>query len=218
MKTFIFGASGHAKEVLWIIKAINTISQEKFNVHNFVVDDNDSLLTTGEYDSIAIISESEYFKKHTNQVHNCIVAIGSSKIRNIVFNKIASQNTLFPTLIHPSVVYDKNKVKIGRGVLIGPNATLTTDINIEEFVHINIGSTISHDAQIGAFTTISPGVHIAGNVSLGKNVFLGINATIIDKITICDDVTIGSGAVVTKTINNSGTYIGIPAKIRIQDV
>ncbi len=218
MKTFIFGASGHAKEVLWIIKEINSISQEKLDVDNFVVADNDSLLKTGEYDSIPIISESEYFKKHTNQVHNCIIAIGSSKIRNIVFNKIASPKTLFPTLIHPSVVYDKKKVKIDRGVFIGANVTLTTDINIEEFVHVNIGSTISHDAHIGAFTTISPGVNIAGNVSLGKKVFLGINAAIIDKITICDDVIIGAGAVVTKTINNSGTYMGIPAKIRIQDV
>jgi len=211
MKTFIFGASGHAKEVFWTIKEINEISEEKIVVDKFIVADNDPSLGSS-YDSIAIISESEYLEKHKNKVHNCILAIGSSKIRKIIFNKIYSKNTLFPSLIHPSAVYDKTSVKIGKGVYIGPNVTMTIDSNIDEFVHINIASTISHDAQIGAFTTISPGVHIAGNVTLEENVFLGVNAVTIERISICSNTIIGAGAVVTKTINDAGTYVGIPAK------
>lgn len=211
MKTFIFGASGHAKEVFWIIKEINKNSDEKIVVDKFVVAENDSLLGS-DYDSIKIISEAEYFEKYTNQVHNCILAIGSSKIRKKIFDKIASENTIFPTLIHPSVVYDKEKVKIGQGVVIEANVTLTTDINIEEFAHINIGSTISHDAKIGSFVTISPAVHLAGNVTLGENVFLGINATVLERIKICANTIIGAGAVVIDEINDPGTYVGIPAK------
>ncbi|WP_264563648.1 acetyltransferase [Flavobacterium sp. N3904] len=211
MKTFIFGGSGHAREVYWIIKEINKKSKEIIDVDKFVVADNDPLLGS-KYDSILIISESEYFKKHVNYNHNCVLAIGSSKIRRIVFNKILSKNVFFPNLIHPSVIYDETRIKLGIGIVIGPNVTMTTDIAIDEFVHINIGSTISHDAKIGAFTTISPGAHIAGNVTLKENVFIGINAVIIEKISICEDAIIGAGAVVVKKIYNSGTYIGIPAK------
>ena len=211
MKTFIFGASGHAREVFWTIKEINNVSEEKIVVSKFVVT-NDDLLNGESYDSIGIISESEYFEKHTDQIHNCILAIGSSKIRSIIFNKINSENTLFPTIIHPSVIYDKTRVKIEKGVYIGANVTMTTDSTIQEFVHINIASTISHDAKIGAFTTISPSVHIAGNVTLNENVFLGINAVTIERIEICSNTIIGAGAVVTKTIKDSGTYVGIPAK------
>lgn len=214
MKTFIFGASGHAKEMLWTIRKINETSKEKINVYKFVVADDDSLCNNS-LDSIDIISETEYINNYTNQIHNCVLAIGCSKIRRNVFNKISSKKTLFPTLIHPSVLYDESTVKIGKGVYIGANVTLTTNIRIEAFVHINIASTISHDVNIGSFSTISPGVHIAGNVSLGRNVFLGMNAVIIEKISICENVIIGASTLVTKTINNSGTYIGIPAKIMI---
>lgn len=211
MKTFIFGASGHAKEVFWIIKEINKNSEEKIVVDKFVVAENDPLLGSN-YDSIQIISEAEYLEKHANQFHNCILAIGSSKIRKIIFDKIASEKTSFPTLIHPSVVYDNSKIKIGRGVVIEANVTLTTDISIEEFAHVNIGSTISHDTKIGSFVTISPAVHLAGNVTLEENVFLGINATVIERITICANTIIGAGAVVINEINDPGTYVGIPAK------
>lgn len=210
MKTFIFGASGHAKEVFWIIKEINKNSEEKIVVEKFVVAENDPLLGSS-HDGIQIISESEYLEKQTNQLHNCVLAIGSSKIRRIIYEKIASKNTLFPTLIHPSVIFDRNSIKIEQGVVIEANVTLTTDANIGEFTHINIGSTISHDAQIGPFVTISPAVHIAGNVTLEENIFLGINATIIERIKICANTVIGAGAVVTKEINDCGTYVGIPA-------
>ena len=210
MKTFIFGASGHAKEVFWIIKEINKNSEEKIVVEKFVVAENDPLLGSS-HDEIEIISESEYLEKHTNQLHNCVLAIGSSKIRRIIYEKIASKNTLFPTLIHPSVIFDRNSIKIEQGVVIEANVALTTDANIGEFTHINIGSTISHDAKIGSFVTISPAVHLAGNVTLEENVFLGINATIIERIKICANTVIGAGAVVTKEINDCGTYVGIPA-------
>jgi len=211
MKTFIFGASGHAKEVLWIIKEINKLAEEVIVVDKFVVAENDPLLG-GYYDSISIISESAYLENYANQVHNCILAIGSSKIRKNILNKIVTEKTQFPSLIHPSVIYDKTRVKIGKGVIIEANVTLTTDINIADFVHVNIGSTISHDVQINSFVTISPSVHIAGNVTLKENVFLGINSTIIERLTICENTTIGAGALVLKEITDAGTYVGIPAR------
>jgi acetyltransferase-like isoleucine patch superfamily enzyme len=46
---------------------------------------------------------------------------------------------------------------------------------------------------------------------VGNNVSIGSNATILP-VKICDNVVIGAGAVVTKDITNSGTYVGNPAK------
>ena len=40
---------------------------------------------------------------------------------------------------------------------------------------------------------------------------IGSNATILP-VSICDEVVIGAGAVVTKDIKKSGTYVGNPAK------
>jgi len=45
---------------------------------------------------------------------------------------------------------------------------------------------------------------------IGDNVSIGSNATILP-VEICDNVVIGAGAVVTKSITQSGIYAGNPA-------
>lgn len=211
MKTFIFGASGHAREILCLINDINKSYDDKLIVKNFVVPDGN--LSIGmSFNKIKIIAESDYLNKYTAKRHNCILAIGSSKLREIIHNKIKSTNTIFPVLIHPTVLYDKDTTTFKEGGIICSNVILTTNINIGKFVHINISSTISHDCQINEFSTISPGVKIAGNVTLGGSVFMGIGSVVIENINICNNTIIGAGAVVTKSINEIGTYVGIPAK------
>jgi acetyltransferase-like isoleucine patch superfamily enzyme len=41
---------------------------------------------------------------------------------------------------------------------------------------------------------------------------IGAGAVILDKLSICDNVIIGAGSVVTRDINDAGTYVGSPAK------
>jgi acetyltransferase-like isoleucine patch superfamily enzyme len=50
-----------------------------------------------------------------------------------------------------------------------------------------------------------------GSTYIGNGVSIGSNATILP-VKICDNVVIGAGAVVTKDIVESGTYIGSPAR------
>ena len=49
------------------------------------------------------------------------------------------------------------------------------------------------------------------STQIGDRVSIGSNATVLP-ITICDDVVIGAGAVVTKDITQTGTYVGNPAR------
>jgi acetyltransferase-like isoleucine patch superfamily enzyme len=48
--------------------------------------------------------------------------------------------------------------------------------------------------------------------TIGNRVSVGSNATILP-VKICDDVVIGAGAVVTKDITVSGSYVGNPARL-----
>jgi sugar O-acyltransferase (sialic acid O-acetyltransferase NeuD family) len=212
MKTFIFGASGFAKEVEWLIYEINKTSKLKFDIANFVVSDNDYSLGVN-VNGIDVISESIYFSEyHKKESHNCIIAVGSPKIREMIFNKIKSDKTIFPNLIHPSVIYDERFVKFNEGAIICAGSILTTNILIGNFVHVNLDVTIGHDGIINDFSTVSPGVHISGKVTIYSNCFIGTGANILEDLSIVSNATIGSGAVVTKSINEIGTYVGIPAK------
>jgi len=212
MKTFIFGASGFAKEVEWLIFELNKINAVQIVVSNFVVTDNE-FVNEEKVNNIAVISESIYYEKyHKAENHNCIIAVGSPGIRKKIYSKIKDGKTFFPNIIHPSVTFDERYTKFGQGNIICAGVLMTTNIVVEDFVHINLGTTVGHDTNIGSFTTVSPGVNISGNVSLESNCFLGTGAAVLENIKIISESIIGAGGVVTKSIQDSGTYVGIPAK------
>lgn len=212
MKTFIFGASGFAKEVEFYIFETNSNSKIKLDIYAFVV--NDSEYQAGNsINGIQIISENQYFSTfHKSKIHNCIIAVGHPALKEKIYNKINCETTLFPTVIHPSVIYDKRSVKVGKGSIICPGNLITTEIEIGDFVHLNINSTVGHECEIGNFSTISPGVQISGNVIISTNVFIGTGAAILEKVEITANSIIGASALVNKTIEEAGTYVGMPVK------
>lgn len=100
----------------------------------------------------------------------------------------------------------------GDGTIICPGAILTVGVWVGCHVIINLNCTVGHNAHIGDFTTLSPGVHVSGNVYIGKRCYIGSGAVIREKVLICDDVVIGAGSVVVSDITEPGTYVGVPAK------
>lgn len=212
MRTFIFGASGFAKELEFYILECNKNSKERLNVYAFVVDDS-NYNEGNSINGIKIISESNYFESfHKSKLHNCIIAVGSPSLREKIFNKINIDKTIFPSIIHPSVIYDRRTFKIGQGSIICPGNLITTNVIIGDFVHLNINSTVGHDTCIGNFSTISPGVQISGNVNICNNTFVGTGAAILENVSIESNTIIGAGALVNKSIEDSGTYVGMPVK------
>jgi len=212
VRTFIFGAAGFAKEVEWLIYEINCGAEQKIEITGFVTSDSDFKI--GEYiNSIPIISENEYFQLYNKtEQHNCIIALGNPVLRNKVYDKIKNGFTTFPTLVHPSVIFDKreNQVVFGIGSIICTGCILTTKIIVGNFVHLNLDATVGHDSIISDFVTISPSVNISGKVKVNSGVFIGTGVKINENLEICKNVILGSGAVVNKNIIEAGTYVGVP--------
>jgi len=220
MKTInlIFGASGFSKEVDWLINELyENDNSVDFRPDYFVAHKDDSKVGKN-INKVLVISEDDAIIKfaHSSEyLVNVFVSVANPILKEkIVKNIVSIKNFQFPTIIHPNASYDKRKgrVKFGEGVIICSQNVLTTDIKIDSFVHINLSCTIGHDSIIGAFSTISPGVNVSGNVNLEKSTFVGTNATILENVSIVSNVIVGAGAVVPRSINESGTYVGIPAK------
>ncbi len=212
MKTFIFGASGFAKEVEFYIFESNNNPQTKLDVYAFVVHDSE-FQAGNSINGIQIISENHYFNTfHKSEMHNCVIAVGSPTLKEKIYNKLNCETTVFPTIIHFSVIYDRRTVKIGKGSIICPGNLITTEIEIGDFVHLNLNTTVGHECEIGNFSTISPGVQISGNVKISTNVFIGTGAAVLEKVEIAANTIIGASALVNKTIEEAGTYVGMPVK------
>ncbi len=202
---YIFGASGFAKEVLWILV------QKEVPKHMIKFVDHQPKEKT--INGVEVIDEEQFF--NAQGVKCCYIAVGNPILKEKIYNKICSfDGVLFPTLIAPSVKHYKEFNDYGIGNIICDGCIMTTNIKLGNFIHINLNSTIGHDTNIQDFCTISPGCNISGNVKIGKRSFFGTNCTILEELNICDDAIIGANAVVVKDITEAGTYIGIPAKKR----
>ena len=107
-------------------------------------------------------------------------------------------------------------VEIQKGVVIGQNTRIQSHSFICELVNIGEDCFVGHGVMF-INDRFKEGKPAGGDrdkwesTSIGNNVSIGSNATILP-VKICDNVVIGAGAVVTKDINESGKYVGNPAR------
>ena len=214
----IFGAGGFAREVDWLIADIAKSGGQRHSVGAFVASD-DAVNIGTSIQGTRVIAETEFFEQFWNEALNIFVAVGSPKLKSLLVKKCidALTNVAFPSLIHPSIEMDTRReaVRISKGSILCAGNILTTNIDIGEFVHLNLDCTIGHGAMIGAYSTISPGVHISGGVCMGEFCFVGTGAVLLENVVIPPNTAIGAGATVVKTITEPGTYVGTPA-VRLQ--
>ena len=140
-----------------------------------------------------------------------VVAIGDCTIRKNIQERLEKEGCTIAVLVHPSAVI-ADDVKIDAGSVVMANAVVNSGTVLGKGVIVNTGSTVDHDCIIGDYVHIAPGCHISGNVVIGDGVWIGVGSCIRNNIAICADCMVGAGAVVTKSITDKGTYVGLPAK------
>ena len=199
----IIGAGGHGRVIADIAQKLDTYETISF------LDDGDAKQTMG----LPIVGKASDVEKYVDTA-DIFVAIGNSKVRRDFIERLLAMGANVPTLIHPSAIIGAC-VEIGVGTAIMAGAVINPCSTLGKGVILNTCSSIDHDCVIGDYCHIAVGVHIAGTVSLGNNVWLGAGATIKNNVNVCASCIIGAGAVVVKDITESGTYIGVPAKIKL---
>lgn len=101
---------------------------------------------------------------------------------------------------------------IAPGCFVGHHAHIGPSARVGRGTIINSGAIIEHDACVGEFSHVSVNSVIAGRSRLGSFSMLGAGATIIDGVSTVDHVIVGAGAVVVSCIENSGVFVGVPAR------
>jgi UDP-3-O-[3-hydroxymyristoyl] glucosamine N-acyltransferase len=105
------------------------------------------------------------------------------------------------------------RVVVGDDVEIGANTTIDRgaldDTIIEEGVKLDNQIQIGHNCRIGAHTAVAGCVGIAGSTTIGRHCMIGGAAMIGGHLEIADRVIIGGGTSVTKSIEATGTYLGV---------
>ena len=189
---FLYGASGHAKMIIDIVKAIGQPIDGVF-------DDNEAVVSLNEIE----------VKHHWNGESPMIISIGNNKIRKMIAERL---NCRFSIAIHPSAILSPS-VCVGDGTVVMAGAIINADTTIGCHCIVNTGASIDHDCLLGDYVHISPHATLCGIVDVGEGSWIGAGATVIQGVKIGKWCSIGAGAVVISDVPDNAVVAGVPAKI-----
>lgn len=207
-KLVIVGAGGFGREVEWLIKRINKINPT-YEVIGYA-DDEKAIGEEIGYSKVICTTDE---LSTTEEDLNVTIAIGNAKVRKMLAEKLSTNTHLkFPNLIDPSVIYDDEEIMLGKGNIICASTIMTVSIKIGNFNIINLDCTIGHDDVLNNYITIYPSVNVSGNVIVNDCTEIGTGTQIIQGLSVNSNTIIGASAAVVKSIEESGTYVGVPVK------
>ncbi len=150
----IVGAGGLGKEIAFLI-----IDLPEFELVGFYDDGfekNEKVL--GEHEVLGTLQVLNEIQKEVS----IVIAFGNPKTRKKIWEYLQSNaNILFPNLIHPlALLVNTERIQLGNGVVIFPQAVLTTDIIIGNNVIVHTGASVHHDVSVGSHSVIMPGARL----------------------------------------------------------
>ena len=158
----------------------------------------------GAFDDLAALAR--------DGVSDVLLALGDNSERKKLFEDAKIMGLRLPALCHVSAVIEPT-ARLGQGIYVGALAYVGVEASIGDGAIINTRASLDHESTLGAFTSLAPGVTVAGRSHIGNGAFLGISASVADKVTIGEAVEIGAGAVVLSDIPAGSRAFGIPARI-----
>lgn len=199
MRTYVFGAGGHAKVVL------STLFAAGFLVEGLL--DDDPSKQGLELFGVQVVGTIR--QAITMAPGQGVLAIGDNEIRKELACRFANWKWL--SVVHPRA-YVHPSVSIGPGTVVFAGAVVQPDTSIGEHVIINTGATVDHDCVIADLVHIAPGAHLGGNVAVNEGALVGIGAVVLPGVRIGAWAVVGAGAVVIEDVPPGAVVAGVPAK------
>lgn len=184
---YLYGASGHAKVIIDILKA-NHIEIEG------LVDDNPNI---NELLGYPVFHGRE-------DISPLIISIGDNKIRQMIAHKL---NVEFGTAIHPSAMISPYAI-VREGSVIMQGAVVQSCACIGKHCIVNTGVSVDHECVIGDYVHISPHSTLCGNVHVGEGCWIGAGTTVLPGVKVGKWSVIGAGSVVAKDIPDGVLAVG----------
>ena len=205
-RLYIFGAGGSGREIAWLAEQCWGRAVESI----FLVDHQAYLSAPVNGVPVMLLADVV-----PDEHDHFVIAIGDPTVRRKVVADCLGVGLRPATLVHPRVEMS-DRVEVGQGAVICAGSIATAGVVVGRHVHVNLACTISHDVRIGDYTTLSPGVHIAGNVDIGREVFIGTGANIINgragaPLVIGDGAVIAAGACIIRSVESGALMAGVPA-------
>lgn len=202
---YLVGAGGLGREIAAMLKAL-----PEWELKGFY----DDFVGRGSVIAGTTVLGSTNSLLEIIQSADVVISVGDPTAKRKLAERLSScRHIRFPSLVHPTVtIMDPSTVHIGPGSIVSAGCVFTTSIVIREHVLINLNCTVGHDSTVGSFTSLMPGVNLAGGVQVSESVLIGSGAQVINGVNVRKLSRVGSGAVVVRDVDEGATVVGVPAR------
>lgn len=198
------GAGSHADAVFLIL------DKNRYRLVGYFDDKN-----IDEHDGFPVLGKINEAKQALKDglIDKVFITIGDNDKRKEVFDDLCGEYyDSFINIVSPTATVLSDESLMGRGIFIGSNAFVGAKVKVSDNTIINTGAIVEHHSKIGRHVNIAPHATVNGICQVCDGCYLGSGSVVIQVITIVPDTLIGAGAVVVRSINEPGTYVGVPAK------
>lgn len=203
----IIGAGGFGREVADTVERINNVCP-RYNLLGFADDDETSW--DRDVNGIKVLGGIDFIKKNVSPKTYAVIAVASANAKRNIVNTL-DEFVIWENIIDPTALVSKFN-SMGVGNIIQPFTVIGPNTTIGNHCMINLRGSLGHDAVIEDYVSTMSYCDITGHVHLEKGVYLGSSVCIIPGIFVKENSIIGAGATVIKDINETGTYVGNPAR------
>ncbi len=203
----IIGAGGHGRELAGLVEDVNA-EASAWNLLGFLAEDEAHPERVAALGLEILGGTAELARLRCDYV----VGIGNPRVRQRVDAEAERAGGTPVVLRHPTAIVGRAN-DIGVGCVLAAHSAVTTNVVLGRGVHVNIGAQVHHDGTLGDYTTLAPGVRLAGSVTTGLGVDIGVGAVVRPGTTIGDWAVVGAGAAVVHDVEPATVVAGVPARV-----
>lgn len=208
MRIAVFGASGHARVIIDMLRQtdqhhvaglVDSGHQRGARVHGVEV--------LGTDEDVPHLAERYGLDGY-------LVAVGDNWRRKRIVQEVGDRAPeLSPVkVVDRSAAIGRN-VEIGGGSVVMAGAVINAGTRIGDHCIVNTSSSVDHECVLGDFASVAPGATLGGNVRMGGCSAVCLGANVVHEVEIGRHSVIGAGAVVVEDVPQNVVAYGVPARI-----
>ena len=205
-KVVVFGTNDTAELTHWYLT-----NDSNYEIVAFTV--NEKYMSITEFKGLPVVPFEELEKLYPPTEYLFFAPMTGTKMNNNrkrIYEEGKKKGYTYISYISSNATVCGNK--IGENCLILEDNTLQPFTEIGNNVVMWSGNHIGHHGKIEDHVFFTSHVVLSGHCHVKERAWFGVNSTIRDGLTIGEGSLIAMGAVITKSTEADGLYMGAPAK------
>lgn len=162
-RLIILGAGGHAHSIAEMV-----LQQNEYVLAGFLDDAYPGILSIW---GVPVLGKLAGVADFRSLADSAFVAIGSSAVRESLFEDLSGAGFELPSIIHARAIVSP-RASLGRGVAIMAGAVVGTEASLGDGVIVNAGAVVDHHARVEAFGHLGVNAAMAGGSRLGRGAWM----------------------------------------------